>query len=140
MKISLVRDTSVSSKNVGDFWIGEGVLHLMNSWADSRSIDVYYNSMDVYQRRDDDWFLSDNNSDMVVRCGTPHLNDTDLSKNFTSHFHAKLQSEKDKGKTLIEIGPGQDFGIPLVMMGYGAKAILVDKYLCSWDDAFHPHF
>ena len=53
-----------------------------------------------------------------------------------------LPSGKDflKGKTLIEIGPGQDFGIPLVMMGYGAQAILVDKYLCSWDNAFHPHF
>jgi hypothetical protein len=64
------------------------------------------NSMDVYQRRDDDWFLSDNNSDMIVWCGTPHLNDTDLSKNFTSHFHAKLQAEKDKGKTLINAWAG----------------------------------
>lgn len=106
MNISLIRDTSISSKNVGDFWIGEGIVHLFDEWAKSTSRDVYFNSMDIYQRYDDDWFLSDNNSDVVVWCGTPHLNDTDLSKNFTSHFHAKLQAEKDKGKVLINAWAG----------------------------------
>ncbi len=40
----------------------------------------------------------------------------------------------------MEIGPGQDIGIPLLIMGYGAKAYVIDKYLCHWDEAYHPAF
>jgi glycosyltransferase involved in cell wall biosynthesis len=32
-----------------------------------------------------------------------------------------------KGRTCMEIGPGQDIGIPLIIMGFGAKAYVIDK-------------
>lgn len=44
------------------------------------------------------------------------------------------------GKTVCEIGPGQNFGIPLVMMSYGAKGVIIDRFLCDWDNAYHPRF
>lgn len=43
-----------------------------------------------------------------------------------------------RNKTVLEVGPGQDLGIPLILMGFGASMILVDRYLCQWDPDFHP--
>lgn len=45
-----------------------------------------------------------------------------------------------KGKTIMEIGPGNDLGVALILMGYGARMIIVDKYLLDWDNAYHPSF
>jgi SAM-dependent methyltransferase len=45
------------------------------------------------------------------------------------------------GKTILEIGPGQDFGVPLLLMGFGVtKAILIDKFFCEWNENFHPEY
>jgi len=49
--------------------------------------------------------------------------------------HAFLAS-----KTFLEVGPGQDIGFPLILMGFGAKVILVDRYLCQWDESLHPAY
>jgi SAM-dependent methyltransferase len=43
-------------------------------------------------------------------------------------------------KTVLEIGPGQDVGIALILIGCGARSVLVDKYMCAWDPAFHPAY
>jgi SAM-dependent methyltransferase len=44
-----------------------------------------------------------------------------------------------KDKVLLEIGPGQDFGLQLLLLGFGAKKIiLVDKYLSEWNENYHP--
>ncbi|HEX5051970.1 MAG TPA: methyltransferase domain-containing protein [Planctomycetota bacterium] len=45
-----------------------------------------------------------------------------------------------QGRTLLEIGPGQDLGIPLVLMGFGARAYVVDPYPCRWTASFHAGF
>jgi hypothetical protein len=45
-----------------------------------------------------------------------------------------------QGRTVLEIGAGQDFGFPLILIGLGARTVLVDKYLCDWDKHFHPPF
>ncbi len=45
-----------------------------------------------------------------------------------------------RDKTVLEVGPGQDFGMPLILMGFGAHMILVDRYLCDWDPRFHSHY
>lgn len=46
-----------------------------------------------------------------------------------------------KEKIILEIGPGQDFGIAFVLMGFGAqKIILVDKFLTEWDNSFHAEY
>jgi SAM-dependent methyltransferase len=42
-----------------------------------------------------------------------------------------------RGKSIIEFGPGRDFGPALILIGLGASVTLADKYLASWDDAFH---
>ena len=42
-------------------------------------------------------------------------------------------------KVLLEIGPGQDFGLQLLLLGLGAKkVILVDKFLGEWLENYHP--
>jgi hypothetical protein len=33
------------------------------------------------------------------------------------------------GKIVLEIGAGQDFGFPLILIGLGSRGVLVDKYL-----------
>src|SRR5688500_4710040 len=43
-----------------------------------------------------------------------------------------------RNRTVLEIGPGQDLGFPLILMGFGAKMVLIDRYLCQWDPDFHP--
>lgn len=44
------------------------------------------------------------------------------------------------GLQYLELGPGADFAPQLVLASHGAKVILADKYLASWDPAFHPEF
>jgi len=44
------------------------------------------------------------------------------------------------GKTVMELGPGNDLGVAMVILGHGARAIIIDKYLLEWDDSFHPYF
>ena len=45
-----------------------------------------------------------------------------------------------RNRTALEIGPGQDLGLPLILMGFGAKMVLIDRYLCQWDPNFHPQY
>jgi hypothetical protein len=45
-----------------------------------------------------------------------------------------------RGKTVLEVGPGQDLGMPLILIGFGARRILVDRYLCNWDPNFHSAY
>jgi predicted O-methyltransferase YrrM len=45
-----------------------------------------------------------------------------------------------RGKTVLEFGPGQDFGFPLILMGFGAETVLLDRFLCDWDENFHQAF
>lgn len=41
-------------------------------------------------------------------------------------------------KTVLEIGPGWDFGSAMIMGENAKKLIVADKYLASWDNDFHP--
>jgi SAM-dependent methyltransferase len=41
------------------------------------------------------------------------------------------------GKTFLEIGPGQDLGMPLLLIGLGARATIVDEYPSGWNASFH---
>lgn len=42
------------------------------------------------------------------------------------------------GRTFLEIGPGQDLGVSIILIAHGAKGIIIDKYACKWDNQFHP--
>ena len=58
------------------------------------------------------------------------------------YFLAWLPQESAylRNKIVLEAGPGQDFGIPLILMGFGARILLIDRYLCQWDPDFHPAY
>ena len=42
--------------------------------------------------------------------------------------------------TILEIGPGADFAVQLVLASHGAVVTLADRFLAQWDDDFHPGF
>lgn len=49
--------------------------------------------------------------------------------------------EAFRGGTVMEIGPGQDLGILLVLAGLGSgRGIAVDRFFCDWDPSYHPEF
>jgi hypothetical protein len=39
---------------------------------------------------------------------------------------------------LLEIGPGPEFGVQLILASMGAKITVADPYLAEWDVDFHP--
>lgn len=55
-------------------------------------------------------------------------------------YLAILAGEFLKGKTVLEIGPGTNFGFPLIMACHGAKVMVADRFLTPWDDNYHPKF
>jgi SAM-dependent methyltransferase len=55
-------------------------------------------------------------------------------------YLAILAGEFLKGKTVLEIGPGTNFGFPLIMACHGAKVMVADRFLTPWDDHYHPKF
>ncbi|MDX1411285.1 MAG: methyltransferase domain-containing protein [Nitrospirales bacterium] len=45
-----------------------------------------------------------------------------------------------KNQSVLEIGAGRSMGTALTMACLGAKVVVVDRYLPTWDENFHPHF
>ncbi len=45
-----------------------------------------------------------------------------------------------RGKVVLEIGPGLNFGSALYLTCFGARALVVDPYLAPWDEEYHPRF
>jgi hypothetical protein len=43
-------------------------------------------------------------------------------------------------KTVLEIGPGINFGSTLLMACMGARVMVADPYLAPWDRVYHPKF
>jgi SAM-dependent methyltransferase len=75
----------------------------------------------------------------------PMIRDIEDTTDFTinnAKYYIGFLPVKDarflKDKVVLEIGPGQDFGLQLLLLGFGAKkVILVDKYLGEWKDDYH---
>jgi len=44
------------------------------------------------------------------------------------------------GAHILELGPGKNFGLALILAGYGARVRVADRFLCPWDESYHPHF
>jgi SAM-dependent methyltransferase len=44
------------------------------------------------------------------------------------------------GRTVLEIGPGANFGSVLVLAAYGARPLVADRFLASWQADYHPAF
>jgi SAM-dependent methyltransferase len=44
------------------------------------------------------------------------------------------------GKSVLELGPGINFGSALVLACHGVRPILADRFLANWDANYHPKF
>ena len=70
----------------------------------------------------------DKNIEHAIRVGTNYL---------------KIISESGvdiAGKTLLELGPGINFGSTLYLSAFGARVMVVDRFLAAWDDEYHSKF
>jgi SAM-dependent methyltransferase len=45
-----------------------------------------------------------------------------------------------KGKKVLEIGPGINFGTMLMLACHGAEVSVTDRFLAPWDPEYHPKF
>ena len=45
-----------------------------------------------------------------------------------------------KGKTVLEVGPGVNYGTAMILACHGARVTVVDRFLPTWDDFYHPRF
>ncbi len=45
-----------------------------------------------------------------------------------------------KGKTILELGPGINFGSALLLACHGAYPMVADRFLANWDPDYHPRF
>jgi len=53
---------------------------------------------------------------------------------------AETKPQDLRGKTVLEIGCGRQHGMSLIMAGFGANVVAVDRYAPTWDDEFHAGF
>jgi SAM-dependent methyltransferase len=44
------------------------------------------------------------------------------------------------GKTVLELGPGINFGSALILACHGVRPIVADRFLADWDANYHPKF
>ncbi len=44
------------------------------------------------------------------------------------------------GLSVLELGPGRNFGSMLICQALGARVAVLDKYLAKWDPSYHPRF
>ena len=45
-----------------------------------------------------------------------------------------------RGLSILELGPGTDFGPALMLASMGARVTLADRYLAAWEPDFHPAY
>jgi SAM-dependent methyltransferase len=45
-----------------------------------------------------------------------------------------------EGAHILELGPGKNFGLAMILAGYGARVTVADRFLCPWDESYHPRF
>jgi SAM-dependent methyltransferase len=45
-----------------------------------------------------------------------------------------------KGKTLLEVGPGINYGCAIVLAAHGAKPWVLDRFLAPWEQPYHQLF
>jgi len=68
--------------------------------------------------------------------------DVDYAIN-NAHFWLNLlpnDGEFLKGKKVLEIGPGLNFGAMLILACHGAEVMVADRFLPPWDPGYHPKF
>lgn len=45
-----------------------------------------------------------------------------------------------RGKSLLEIGPGHNFGTVMLFSAYGARPMILDRFLPAWQEPYHTLF
>jgi SAM-dependent methyltransferase len=67
----------------------------------------------------------------------------------TNYFHSVLvnllapsglKPQDLAGKNVLEVGCGRNHGMSIIMAGYGANVVAVDRYAPVWDDEFHADY
>jgi SAM-dependent methyltransferase len=44
------------------------------------------------------------------------------------------------GKTVLEVGPGINYGCVMILAAYGARPAVVDRFLAPWEPGYHRRF
>jgi SAM-dependent methyltransferase len=55
-------------------------------------------------------------------------------------YKMRQQMPSIAGKTVLEVGPGINFGVAMVMAAYGVRPVVVDRFLAPWQDEYHRPF
>jgi len=68
--------------------------------------------------------------------------DVDYAVQIGQNYIRLLPDGRDTlvGKTILEIGPGINFGSTLLVAAMGARAMVADRFLSPWDSDYHPKF
>ncbi|MCC6418435.1 MAG: class I SAM-dependent methyltransferase [Gemmataceae bacterium] len=45
-----------------------------------------------------------------------------------------------QGKTVVELGPGHNYGAVMCLSAYGMRPVVADRFLAPWDPDYHPAF
>jgi SAM-dependent methyltransferase len=68
--------------------------------------------------------------------------DVDYTLRVGSGYLATIRRESSdlRGKTVLEVGPGIHDGCALLLAAFGARPMVLDRFLAPWDPAYHPAF
>jgi SAM-dependent methyltransferase len=55
-------------------------------------------------------------------------------------YDLRLHAPPLAGKTVLEVGPGINYGGVMGLACYGMVPLVADRYLAPWDGAYHPRF
>jgi SAM-dependent methyltransferase len=73
-------------------------------------------------------------------CIGEHFNRLDSSVPDYSKVRVLENIPDLSGLSVLELGPGRNFGSMLICQALGAEVAVLDKYLAKWDSSYHPRF
>lgn len=75
-------------------------------------------------------------SDDAIRADVAHT--VDVAKLYLGNIPGG--TAELRGKVVLEIGPGVNYGCALLMACLGARIIVADRFLPLWDELYHPRY
>lgn len=66
------------------------------------------------------------------------LTDVELASSYIQAATSIFQPYNLQHKKLLELGPGKNFAVALALTHLGARVSVADRFLATWDDAYHP--
>lgn len=88
-----------------------------------------------YEKREDNEEQVQREVDFAIACGTEY------AKNIARELGRQIEPVADLSSlSVLELGPGINFGAILVCAMLGASVAVFDKYLVDWNEGYHPRF